>query len=1551
MVTATLLDPVDPAGAASSDPTGDNVGNATRRMDDPVDEYDDDDPLIVGALATELDPNEGHCWSCFTKLRDDDGAKRPLYPTHEHPLLGVPVCCACNERTEAVEGEVLDAVESQENFDPMACSWCGREGDELAEEYSRMVEGSPYNDLLLCDNCPRAFCVRCVVLSLGGNESAVQQARETIASEGRWECCHCKSTPFLEKVQEAFKALSLVSPEDSSCENVEAKDNKMAALIEQLEMAEERKQYAANRTEGPEMLARRNELEDELVEESTDIDELEDSIDRSLEQYRKHWKDEYTRIYDKITCIQDEMEGLEPGIIEQFYKFREADISSRTAVDANAKLSAEEALNRRDEEDGFNRGEFRGASGYIPSDPNVLKLEPEDLDETCLGEIEDVNTLEGAVAQMQENSSKKSNPWTSKTGTTALDVEMFKKKAIKVEQLTLGGMIDLEKLEEKCVRDSEDAIVEKKEVAYSSGFVVRRRQSFRSKKRQTRKESTSSNLTNEEYQPRLPSAATMMKTPATIPKAKKRAALQHLSSRASFGGGASSGRLSPSSRGKTIGNSSATFEDSSIALPVDGCPKRISVCQPLSSLLKAHQREGLQFCWKNVCSKLMSCKQMDDKGAIHGAILAHNMGLGKSFQAVCLLHTILTHPSLVTAGGCPNDFGGTNSIKRIVHCALLLAPVNTLANWQVEFSKWLSPESGRRVPAIRFYQITGDKKNHIKIVKEWQESGGVLVCSAETFGSTCKAFVSKGGRKSPVPGKPTEETKLSKARDEKTKSDEALMRKALFDPGPDIVVLDEVHTMLKSDTSIIYRVLNGLKTRLRLGLTGSPLQNNLLEYYRLASWVRPNSLAASEAVFKREFFDPIMAGVPSDCSRAEAEKQEECTKKMQAILDEFVHRRDQSILAKDLPPLQQTIIHVRQSKAQIKLYREFRRYQRESGDKGFFKQYHALRPVANHPAVLFASKETDTKTNSPSVKSDEGKAEGKNDSEFTESGEPKTAPNKFAWLCDKCEIMSFKTYDECCEHEETCTGKPNAALELPSKCVPVKKKKSPEEGEWWASFKEKADRTSLDLKGIEHSGKIVMLLQIIAHCDAIGDKVVVFSQSLPTLSLIEEILQSPDWGGFKAYLPNTASKPKLGGWRRNQEYLRIDGQVQAAERGDLIDTFNSSGSHKSKLFLLSTEAGGLGINLVAANRVVLFDSHFNPAIDLQAIYRCYRYGQTKPTFCYRLLAEGSMEQKVFSRAAAKSNLSDLVIDKQNPARSYTQKEMDMLREEDTWVCCESCNKWRMLPPDCSADEVANLAEEWYCHMNHHDLERSVCDAPEKDALWYSKFWQRQREKKLREERLSQSQQVGGIESQDNAPALNWIPLVNDKCDKYTQRDVVLKALIDRSEENKTSASRDKTASTKSRSWLSRYEFATDKSDDLVPAVAAETNGPTKDSAATPTKKPIKSGLKTSAKNNILARTPTNVKKESGLPTTCEKTRRLSPTNAQKRKSPEAATKGKDAGDEVEPSQGKRAKGSPNDESQGMKCSPQTNSIAAAGMDLESGSCGVIDLCDSGSDED
>jgi hypothetical protein len=78
---------------------------------------------------------------------------------------------------------------------------------------------------------------------------------------------------------------------------------------------------------------------------------------------------------------------------------------------------------RRDAREGFSKGEFRGASGYKPKDPLVLKLEPEDLNDQCLNEIVDVNTLEGAISQMQSNANG-GNPWRSRTGTTALDIEM-----------------------------------------------------------------------------------------------------------------------------------------------------------------------------------------------------------------------------------------------------------------------------------------------------------------------------------------------------------------------------------------------------------------------------------------------------------------------------------------------------------------------------------------------------------------------------------------------------------------------------------------------------------------------------------------------------------------------------------------------------------------------------------------------------------------------------------------------------------------------------------------------------------------------------------------------------------------------------------------------------------------------------------------------------------------------------------------------------------------------------------------------------------------------
>merc|ERR1712232_424796 len=110
-------------------------------------------------------------------------------------------------------------------------------------------------------------------------------------------------------------------------------------------------------------------------------------------------------------------------------------------------------------------------------------------------------------------------------------------------------------------------------------------------------------------------------------------------------------------------------------------------------------------------------------------------------------------------------------------------------------------------------------------------------------------------------------------------------------------------------------------------------------------------------------------------------------------------------------------------------------------------------------------------------------------------------------------------------------------------------------------------------------------------------------------------------------------RPSWSCWKRNIDYERIDGSMNSEERGDVVTSFNATGSTSrelKKVILISKNAGGVGINLTGANRIILIDSHWNPAVDAQAMFRCYRYGQTKPVFVYRLLAEGTMEEKIFA---------------------------------------------------------------------------------------------------------------------------------------------------------------------------------------------------------------------------------------------------------------------------------------------------------------------------------
>ncbi|CAG9862578.1 unnamed protein product [Phyllotreta striolata] len=185
---------------------------------------------------------------------------------------------------------------------------------------------------------------------------------------------------------------------------------------------------------------------------------------------------------------------------------------------------------------------------------------------------------------------------------------------------------------------------------------------------------------------------------------------------------------------------------------------------------------------------------------------------------------------------------------------------------------------------------------------------------------------------------------------------------------------------------------------------------------------------------------------------------------------------------------------------------------------------------------------------------------------------------------------------------------------------------------------------------IENSAKMGILFCIIRESIALGDRLLVFSQSLITLDLIEQFLQSSQVPG------------ETFNWAKNSSYYRLDGSTSALEREKLINEFNSN--PKIHLFLVSTRAGSLGINLVGANRVVVLDASWNPCHDTQAVCRVYRYGQRKPCFVYRLVVDNCLEKKIYDRQINKQGMSDRVVDECNPDAHLTMKDVSTLCWDD-----------------------------------------------------------------------------------------------------------------------------------------------------------------------------------------------------------------------------------------------------------------------------------------------
>ncbi|KAK0163108.1 hypothetical protein PV327_006816 [Microctonus hyperodae] len=616
----------------------------------------------------------------------------------------------------------------------------------------------------------------------------------------------------------------------------------------------------------------------------------------------------------------------------------------------------------------------------------------------------------------------------------------------------------------------------------------------------------------------------------------------------------------------------------------------LSADEKLVQRLKPHQARGIKFMWDAAFESLERAKTTSGSGCI----LAHCMGLGKSFQVVTLAHTLLS-----------------NSEKTGVNTILIVAPLSTVLNWVNEFKIWLAEvEDG---DDIEIYEMTRCKTTSERKcqLENWARTGGILIIGYEMFRN------------------------LSNATKKIKKSAREAILKCLVDPGADLVVCDEGH-LLKNEDSAVSKAMRRIRTLRRIVLTGTPLQNNLIEYHCMVQFVKPNLLGTKKEFLNR-FVNPIQNGQFDNSTEYDVKVMKKRAHVLHKMLEGSVQRFDYSVLMPFLPPKQEYVILLRLTDVQVKLYQyyldEKTRKQVRTGST-LFADFQALQRIWTHPYVVKMH----------TTKMIEKRRYADSDSEGSLKDFIDDDSESNASSSNDSDIVHLDSSDDQRKTKKRGT-RANPVDET------IDEPEVENKDEWWTEFVNPED-----IYDIRVSAKLLILFDIIKECEAMGDKVLVFSQSLYSLTLIENFLRMID--------DETRKKKKLesldnhtGNWSLGLDYFRLDGSTSADNRSQWVKSFNRPANTRARLFLISTRAGGLGINLTAANRVVIFDASWNPSHDVQSIFRIYRFGQKKPCYVYRLLAAGTMEEKIYNRQVTKLSLSCRVVDEQQIERHFSNNDL------------------------------------------------------------------------------------------------------------------------------------------------------------------------------------------------------------------------------------------------------------------------------------------------------
>ncbi|KAK3669638.1 DNA-dependent ATPase protein rad54 [Recurvomyces mirabilis] len=533
---------------------------------------------------------------------------------------------------------------------------------------------------------------------------------------------------------------------------------------------------------------------------------------------------------------------------------------------------------------------------------------------------------------------------------------------------------------------------------------------------------------------------------------------------------------------------------------VDGeRPKVPVVIDPrLAKVLRPHQVEGVKFMYRCATGLI-------DETA-EGCIMADEMGLGKTLQCITLMWTLLKQSP---------DAGKSTIQKCVIAC-----PSSLVRNWANELVKWLGPD------AINPFAVDGKatKEELIQQMRQWASATGravirpVLIVSYETL----RLYVGE-----------------------------------LSNTPIGLMLCDEGHR-LKNGESQTFEALNSLNVKKRVILSGTPIQNDLSEYFALLNFANPGYLGTRQD-FRKQYEIPILRGRDAAASDADLAKGNERLSELLTKVNKFIIRRTNDILSKYLPVKYEHVVFCNLAPFQLDLYNYF--------------------------------------IKSPEIQS---LLRGK-------GSQPLKAIGMLKKLCNHPDLLNLPDDLPGCESH------------FPDDYVPKDARGRDRDVKPW------------------YSGKMQVLDRMLARIrHDTNDKIVLISNYTQTLDIFEKLCRNRSYG-----------------------CLRLDGTMNVNKRQKLVDKFNDPEGPEF-VFLLSSKAGGCGLNLIGANRLVLFDPDWNPAADQQALARVWRDGQKKDCFVYRFIATGTIEEKIFQRQSHKQSLSSCVVDSAEDVERHFS--LDSLRE-------------------------------------------------------------------------------------------------------------------------------------------------------------------------------------------------------------------------------------------------------------------------------------------------